>query len=281
MPLGQVRRVGCAPFETVIEYTGTEASSVAWTIDGAAAATGNAATFALEGEAGSAIAHTIEIEAVSEYGCAGSTTFEVTVNPTPIVNLSASSDATCSGDAWNVVYDAQYADDINLTMNGIGLDLASELEFTSENPASEDVISTLVLTASTDLGCAAAMAIEHTVHPQVTANFDLPASACTPMEVAFNNTSVQATASTTWNFGDGTTSDALNPAHTFEALGTEGAQYNVTLVAVNAAGCADTTVQVIEVWGQPEAALTMVEACLLYTSPSPRDLSTSRMPSSA
>ena len=252
--------VGCAPFETVIEYTGTEASSVAWTIDGAAAATGNAATFALEGAAGSATAHTIEIEAISEFGCAGSTAFEVTVNPTPVVSLSASSDATCSGDAWNVVYDAQYADDINLTMNGMGLDLASELEFTSENPASEDAISTLVLTASTDLGCAAAMAIEHTVHPQVTANFDLPASACTPMEVAFNNTSVQATASTTWNFGDGTTSDALNPAHTFEALGTEDAQYNVTLVAVNAAGCADTTVQVIEVWGQPEAALTMVEA---------------------
>ena len=30
-----------------------------------------------------------------------------------------------------------------------------------------------------------------------------------------------------------------------------------------------------------EVALTSVEACLLYTSPSPRDLSTSRMPSSA
>ena len=252
--------VGCAPYETVIEYTGTEASTVAWTIDGAAAATGNTATFTLEGAAGSATAHTIQIEAVSEYGCAGSTAFEVTVNPTPVVNLSASADATCSGDAWNVVYDAQYADDINLTMNGMGLELASELEFNSENLASEDAISTLVLTASTDLGCAAAMAIEHTVHPQVTASFDLPTSACTPMEVAFNNTSEQATTSTTWNFGDGTTSDALNPVHTFEALGTEDTQYNVALVAVNTAGCADTTVQVIEVWGQPEAALTIVEA---------------------
>ena len=256
--------VGCAPFETVIEYTGTAASTVAWTIDGAAAASGNAATFELEGAAGSATAHTIEIEAVSEYGCAGSAAFEVTVNPTPLVNLSASSDATCSGDAWNVVYDAQYADDINLTMDGMGLDLASELEFTSENPGSVDAISTLVLTASTDQGCAAAMAIEHTVHPQVTANFDLPMSTCSPMEVAFNNTSVQATASTTWNFGDGTTSEALNPAHTFEALGTEDAQYNVTLVAVNAAGCADTAVHVIEVWGQPEAALNVVEAVGCY-----------------
>ena len=35
-------------------------------------------------------------------------------------------------------------------------------------------------------------------------------------------------------------------------------------------------------FGQPfEADLTLVKTCLLYTSPSPRDLSTSRMPSSA
>ncbi|MEE3163408.1 MAG: PKD domain-containing protein [Bacteroidota bacterium] len=252
--------IGCAPFETMIEYTGSDATTIAWTLDGAAAASGNAATFALEGTEGTATAHTIEIEAVSEYGCTGAASFEVTVNPTPLVNLSASSDATCSGDAWNIFHDAQYADNITLTMNGMGLDLASDLSFNSVNPSATDATSTLVLTASTDQGCSAAMAIEHTVHPQVTANFDLPMSTCTPMEVAFNNTSVQATASTTWNFGDGTTSDTLNPAHTFEALGSEDVQYNVTLVAVNAAGCADTTVQVIEVWGQPEAALTVVEA---------------------
>ncbi len=252
--------IGCAPFETMIEYTGSDATTIAWTLDGAAAASGNAATFALEGTEGTATAHTIEIEAVSEYGCTGAASFEVTVNPTPLVNLSASSDATCSGDAWNIFHDAQYADNITLTMNGMGLDLASDLSFNSVNPSATDATSTLVLTASTDQGCSAVMAIEHTVHPQVTANFDLPMSTCTPMEVAFNNTSVQATASTTWNFGDGTTSDTLNPAHTFEALGTEDVQYNVTLVAVNAAGCADTTVQVIEVWGQPEAALTVVEA---------------------
>ena len=252
--------IGCAPFETVIEYTGSDATAIEWTLDGAAAASGNEATFTLDGTEGTSTAHTIEIEAVSEYGCAGTAAFEVTVNPTPLVNLTASSNATCSGDAWTVVHDVQYADNITLTMNGMGLDLASDLSFNSVNPSATDATSTLVLTASTDQGCSATMAIEHTVHPQVTANFDLPMSACTPMEVAFNNTSVQATASTTWNFGDGTTSDALNPAHTFEALGTEDVQYNVTLVAVNAAGCADTTIQVIEVWGQPEAALTVVEA---------------------
>ena len=35
------------------------------------------------------------------------------------------------------------------------------------------------------------------------------------------------------------------------------------------------------VWGCRTAAMTALQPCLLYTSPSPRDLSTSRMPSSA
>jgi len=39
--------------------------------------------------------------------------------------------------------------------------------------------------------------------------------------------------------------------------------------------------QLAEASGDPDAALKMLRSCLLYTSPSPRDLSTSRMPSSA
>ena len=48
-----------------------------------------------------------------------------------------------------------------------------------------------------------------------------------------------------------------------EALASEGA----AVVAADINDCGDT--------------VAAIEACLLYTSPSPRDLSTSRMPSSA
>ena len=37
----------------------------------------------------------------------------------------------------------------------------------------------------------------------------------------------------------------------------------------------------IEIAQQKKAKVTNIKSCLLYTSPSPRDLSTSRMPSSA
>ena len=61
-------------------------------------------------------------------------------------------------------------------------------------------------------------------------------------EVSFANSTLNGE-TYFWDFGDGTTSTDENPTHTYTAEG--------------------------------------IYTCLLYTSPSPRDLSTSRMPSSA
>jgi gliding motility-associated-like protein len=58
----------------------------------------------------------------------------------------------------------------------------------------------------------------------------------TPFSVIFNNTSTGNGLTYAWSFGDGQTSTATNPTHTYTATGS----YNVTLIVVNAAGCADT-----------------------------------------
>ena len=46
-------------------------------------------------------------------------------------------------------------------------------------------------------------------------------------------------------------------------------------------GSVKTYTEVAKAIGKPLAIRAVANACLLYTSPSPRDLSTSRMPSSA
>ena len=54
------------------------------------------------------------------------------------------------------------------------------------------------------------------------------------------------------------------------------------LSSLTVAEAAELSKQLEEKWGvTPMAAAAPAAACLLYTSPSPRDLSTSRMPSSA
>lgn len=60
-------------------------------------------------------------------------------------------------------------------------------------------------------------------------------SGCVPFNVHFNNT-LSGTISWLWNFGDGTTSSAQNPYHTYTTKG----NYTVTLVAQNASGLSNT-----------------------------------------
>ncbi len=57
-----------------------------------------------------------------------------------------------------------------------------------------------------------------------------------PFTVNFANTSQPVGTTFLWNFGDGQTSSAVNPSHTYAASGS----YKVYLVGTSAAGCSDT-----------------------------------------
>ena len=96
----------------------------------------------------------------------------------------------------------------------------------------------------------------------VIASFQYEVSETNWAEVTFTNYSVNAT-SHAWDFGDGNTSTETNPTHTYA----EGGSYEVTLTATGLEGSASRS--------------ETINICLLYTSPSPRDVEESRMPSSA
>jgi PKD repeat protein len=70
------------------------------------------------------------------------------------------------------------------------------------------------------------------------ANFSAtPLSGVAPLQVAFSDSSTNAPTSWAWNFGDGTTSSAQDPTHTYTSAGT----YTVSLTATNGAGSDDET----------------------------------------
>ena len=64
-----------------------------------------------------------------------------------------------------------------------------------------------------------------------------PTSGPAPLAVQFTDTSTGSPTSWAWDFGDGTTSTAQNPSHTYAAAGT----YSVTLTATNALGANTAT----------------------------------------
>ena len=101
---------------------------------------------------------------------------------------------------------------------------------------------TLTLTVNTSNGCNGSVSLPgHVVveaEPQssFTPNVSL---GCAPLTVNFNNTSTNAT-TYYWDFGDGATSNAVTPSHTFNNPG----QYDVMLISTNNLGCTDTTILV-------------------------------------
>ncbi len=112
-------------------------------------------------------------------------------------------------------------------------------EVVFEMPGSYNV----TLTVQTDGGCTFTTTQPVTVAATPVAAFAPSASyGGTPLEVTFTNTSTDATAYA-WDFGGAGTSEEAEPTFTFTAVGT----YAVTLTATNAAGCASTTQQTVEV----------------------------------
>lgn len=79
-----------------------------------------------------------------------------------------------------------------------------------------------------------------------------PSVICSGQAVTFTNTSIPAAVAANWNFGDGNTSTALNPVHTYSVAGT----YTVTLSASDANNCSGNASSVITVDPTPLVSFT-------------------------
>lgn len=81
-------------------------------------------------------------------------------------------------------------------------------------------------------------------------DFEIP-QGCANVPLAFKNTSVPAPVSATWDFGDGTTSTAINPKHTYQKAGT----YTVTLTN-DFGGCRQSVEKTFTTYPSPKAILS-------------------------
>jgi len=95
---------------------------------------------------------------------------------------------------------------------------------------------TVILTASNAAGSDDETKVNYITvnpcNPPVAAFVGTPTSGDYPLEVAFTDQSTNSPTSWSWTFGDGGTSTAQNPAHTYTTAGT----YTVTLTAANGCG---------------------------------------------
>ena len=255
---------GCAPLDAAFALESNDNVSTVWNLNGDTFV-GDSLNATLDGITGADAQHTIGLAVTSAFGCQDSTEIMVTVHPVPVLSLSTSSAASCSDEEWIIFNDAQFADSTAIVFNNgtVMTNPADSIIINLANENAEDLVIELTQLAFTDFGCSAASGLAHIVHPNVTAAFDAPEAACTPLEVNFTSNSVNATGSTAWTFGDGTSSAENSPMHVFATESTNDSTFTVSLLATNAAGCADSTSAEVIVFGRPvaEIALDSLEGC--------------------
>ncbi len=201
----------------------------------------------------------------SIYGCSDSSSSVITVYPKPTAQFSVQNPDGCapftaqfqnqSSGANNFLY--HFGDQTTSTSpNSIVTHLYDNI---TSNPANY----TCWLIVQNSYGCKDSSSQIITVYPRVLASFTSDTAGCTPLLLTFNNYSMYAS-NYTWNFGDGNTSTAFQPNHTYTNNTTGTLTYTVTLTATSNYGCTATYQRNIYVYAVPNVSFTVDSTVLHY-----------------
>ncbi|MFI5141357.1 MAG: PKD domain-containing protein, partial [Bacteroidia bacterium] len=168
----------------------------------------------------------------------------ITVYAKPGTKFNVSTDTACIGQTIN------FANTTTIAAGGAPINVYSWDFGDGTAPASTQNVShsynasghyPVSLITTDGHGCSNTYTMQVVVSPMPVPSFTMrPIFKCTaPLAVTFTNTSTSAGSTTyLWHFGDGTSSNQINPTHTYIASG----NYNVTLI-LNQHGCIDSMVK--------------------------------------
>ncbi|MEO7462487.1 MAG: PKD domain-containing protein, partial [Ferruginibacter sp.] len=217
--------------------------------------------------------HTITYTFTSTGGCSATITSTIVVDPKPTASFTITN-AICEGAA------ASIQDNSSISSGSIAEwrwnfgDGTPPVTYNNNNPFTHTYTTygtkTVTLVTVSSKGCiSVAYTQTVTVSAVPVADFSLPASVCMPGGIV-NITNRSATAdgsalTYSWDFGDGTpASTAVNPSHTYTAIGS----YNITLTVTGGGGCIKDTVKTFSAFfDKPVAAFTVSPDVLCQGTP--------------
>ncbi len=179
--------------------------------------------------------YTVSLIATSTAGCGDSIIKQQYIHVMgPQTELTASAYEGCQPFTVNFT-------DLSINASGWMWSFGDGYTSTDRNPVHvfQDTGTFTVALITTDTsGCSSFKELQRKikVNPKPIASFQVPStSGCAPFTTALTNTS-SFYSSLSWNFGDGSSSTAENPNHTYYNAG----NYDVSLIATNQFGCMDT-----------------------------------------
>ena len=196
------------------------------------------------------------LQAESDNTCNQIAFQEITIFEEPVPDFTVPAGLKCSNQAllFSNTTPGDYGDAISWTW-----DFGDGGNSTAKDPEHSFAAAgtyNVKLTASIP-GCTTETTISVDVSegPMVDYSF---ANECLNNSITFtNNTTGTGIISYTWDFGDGITSNLVNPTHTFADPG----DYNVMLTVDNDIGCSVTNTQTVTVYALPEVAFINELAC--------------------
>lgn len=248
---------GCGPF--TVNFTNASQISTAskWYFgDGDSSAATNAAhsyrSFPLTDSIYTAMLVTRSVS-----GCISDTAKKViTGRYLPLASFTASDDSTCNPGSISF-FNTSVGGSANSWSFGNGNSSAAfNPVATFSGPLSRDTTYTIRLIVTSPGTCKDTAYGSVTVNPLPVASFATVLPGCTPLPVAFSNTSQRAV-KYEWDFGDGTTDSVTNPGKLFvNNVALTNTSFMVTMKAYSAAGCMDTVKRLVTIYPSPVAAFT-------------------------
>ncbi|MEE4177578.1 MAG: PKD domain-containing protein [Bacteroides sp.] len=201
----------------------------------------------------------VSLVASSLYGCRDTTEVEITVYPRVEAEFAFDYSEYCA--PQEVIFYNQAIGATSYMWNfgdGSSSDSdAGQLGHVYSNTTSSAQTYQVSLWVQNDYNCFEEQVREITIHPEVVADFSMESSGCHPLEVSFQNESLNAL-DYFWDFGDGGTATLASPSRTFtNDSPTDVVHYDVRLISISAANCRDTISLPVTVYPKPEAAFEM------------------------
>jgi len=256
---------GCQPVS--VNFTNTSTGNTdryKWTLgDGGSANTADVSHTYLNYGMADSIYH-VELVAISPFFCSDTAETDISVYPYLEAAFAIDTFQGCSPLLISIDNNsAGYIEAYEWTFGdgGSSSSSAASLSHTYINNTTLPVQHNLRLVVRNDArGCTDTIVRVITVYPGITSDFLLDASSvCHGTEVNFTDQSTATATIFEWDFGDGGSSSAMNPSHSFENMTPANVDYIVRLVSTTANFCRDTSYRTVRTHPYINAEYSMDE----------------------
>ena len=258
----------CSPATVQFNSTSLNANTLQWDLGNGMVSSIPAPSSYYINETGNPLVYPVQLVTTSTYGCVDTVSHDLLVHPSAVIDFTPSLFSGCSPLDVSFTNHTLFADSLAWIYGDGSVSSITDTLHVHQyvNDGDDAEVMQMTLMAVSEAGCNASQNVEITVYPNITADFITPGSYCSPAQLTFVNTSVNANAYN-WEFGNGITSIVQNPTITFTNISATTQVYDVVLQVTSAFGCQDSVSAPLTLFPIVDAEITVSASSVCEAGP--------------